>query len=155
MIGLCSLLAACNNTEPEIQVETIISNITSEEFNSLGGTEEYGEFTQKDFKKLNFDFSMQHDEGTERKIEMFDYWRDSLNNYDGLERYWTGYRTSLDNPEENFAEYHYDLIFYSKGLSKQDIKGIFNESTLRVEWINNEVTQSKTYIIGDTITFKS
>lgn len=154
LIGLCILLAACNNAEPEIQVDTIISNITADEFNSIGGTEEYGESTQKDFKKLTFDFSMQHDEGVERKIEMFDNWRDVLNNYDGLERYWGGNSTSQDNPEENFAEYHYDLIFYSKGLSEGDIKEIFNESSIRVEWINNEGPQSKMYPIGDTITFK-
>lgn len=154
LIGLCIALVACNSTEPEIQVNTIISNINSEEFNNLGVTDEYGEVSKNDFKKLTFDFSMQHDEGVERKIEMFDNWRKLLNTYDGLERYWTGNSTSQDNSGDSFAEYHYDIIFYSKGLNEEDIKGIFSEASLYVEWIKNKDKQSKTYVISDTITFK-
>lgn len=100
LIGLCIALVACNNAEPEIRVNTTISNINAEEFNNLGVTDEYGEVSKNDFKKLTFDFSMEHDEGIERKIEMFDNWRNLLNTYDGLERYWTGNNTSQDNPED-------------------------------------------------------
>lgn len=154
IIGFCIILVACNNAEPEIRVNTTISNINTEEFNNLGGTDEYGKVSKNDFKKLTFDFSMQHDEDVERKIEMFDNWRNLLNTYDGLERYWTGNSTSQDNSDESFAEYHYELFFYSKGLNEEDIKGIFSEASIYVEWINNEDKQSKTYVISDTITFK-
>ena len=154
LIGLCTVLVACNSTEPEIEVNTNISNISAEEFNNLGVTDVYGEVSKSDFKKLTFDFSMQHDDSVERKIEMFDNWRELLNNYDGLERYWTGNNTSQDNPEDNFAEYHYDIILYSKGLNEEDIKGIFSDASLYVEWIKNDEKQSKTYVISDTITFK-
>jgi hypothetical protein len=55
-------LTACNNTEPEIQVSKIISNVTSEKFNDLGGKIEYEESNQKDCKKLTFNFSMENEE---------------------------------------------------------------------------------------------
>ena len=154
LIGLSIVLVACNKSVPEIQVNTVISNLNLEEFNNLGVTDEYGEVSKNDFKKLTFDFSMQHDEGVERKIEMFDNWRNLLNTYDGFERYWTGNNTTLDNSGDSFAEYHYDIIFYSKGLTEEDIKEIFSEASLYVEWINSEGKQSKTYVISDTITFK-
>lgn len=154
LIGLCSILTACNNTEPEIHVNTIISNITAEEFNGLGGTNEYGESNQKDFKKLTFDFSMEHGEGVKRKIEMFNDWRTLLNEYEDIERYWGGDSTSEDNIEENFAKYHYELIFYSKGLSEAEVKGIFKEASIHVEWKADEETKTREYFIGDNMNFK-
>jgi len=162
LVGLCSLLTACNNPEPDIQVDTIISNITAEEFDDLGGTQEYGEATEKDFKKLTFDFSMEHNEKVERKIEMFNDWRTLLNEYDGFERYWGGESSSQDNIEEDFAKYHYELIFFTKGLSEAEIRGIFKEATIHVEWKDVEGTESleydstyaRDYIIGNVIKFK-
>lgn len=154
LIGLCSILTACNNTEPVIQVNTIISNVTAEEFNGLGQTNEYGESNQKDFKKLTFDFSMKHGEGVKRKIEMFSDWRTLLNEYDGLERYWGGNSTSQDNIEESFAKYHYELIFYSKGLSEAEVKEIFKEARIHVEWKADEETKTREYFIGENMNFK-
>ncbi|MEI4771875.1 hypothetical protein WAX74_19930 [Psychrobacillus sp. FJAT-51614] len=154
LIGLCYILTACNNTDPDIQVNTIISNVTAEEFNGLGRTNEYGESNQKDFKKLAFDFSMEHGDGVKRKIEMFNDWRTLLKEYDGLERYWGGDSTSQDNIEENFAKYHYELIFYSKGLSEAEVKKIFKEARIHIEWEADEETQTKDYFIGDNINFK-
>ena len=151
---ICSILTAGNNTEPDIQVNTIISNVTAEEFNGLGRTNENGETNQKDFKKLTFYFSMEHGEGVKRKIEMFNDWRTLLNEYDGLERYWGGDSTSQDNIEENFAKYHYELIFHSKGLSEAEVKGIFKEARIHVEWESDEVTQTREYFIGDNMNFK-
>lgn len=155
LIGLCIALFACNNGEPKIQVDTVISPLSTKEFNGLGGTDEYGVSTQKDFKKLTFNFTMEHDEGVDRKIRMFDDWKGLLNNHDEYKRYWTGTSTSDDIIGKNTAEYHYELFFYSKGLSENDIKGIFNEAFLRVELSNKEGTQSKSYKIVDSFKFKN
>lgn len=91
------LLTACNNTEPDIQVNKIISNVTSEKFNDLGGKNEYEESNHKDIKKLTFNFSMEHGE----RLKCLD-WRTLLNEYDGFDRYWGGDSTSQDNIQENF-----------------------------------------------------
>ncbi|MBD7944822.1 hypothetical protein MKZ20_00785 [Psychrobacillus sp. FSL K6-2684] len=154
LIGICSILTACNNAEPEITIGTVISNLTEEDFNTLGRPVEYSESKKEDFKKLTFNFYMEHKSDTERKIEMFDNWSGVLDNHDQIKRYWGGKGTSQDNSEESFAEYQYELTFYSKGLSEEDIKEIFNESEIVVEWTNGDGSQSETFIIGDTITFE-
>ena len=146
LILLSSLLAACNSSEPEIQVETIISDLTAEEFDGLGGTEEYGESTVKDYKKLTFDFSIKHDDEVERKIEMFEEWRTLLNDYDDYERYWFGESSSQDNIDENFANYHYELVFYSKGLSEENIREIFKEARINVDWKSVEEKAPREYV---------
>ena len=49
LIGLCSVLTSCNNAEPDLTIETVISNITADDFNSLGRTEEYSKSKEEDF----------------------------------------------------------------------------------------------------------
>lgn len=154
LVMLCSLLAACNDSAPNVQINTTISPITTEEFNGLGRTNEYGESTKKDFKKLTFDFSIEHKEEINREIEMFNDWRSYLNEYDEFDRYWGGNSSSLDNVGVNFAQYDYELIFYTKGLSEEDIREIFEEARIYVTWEVNEESKTMEYSIADSIKFE-
>ena len=154
LVGLCILVAACKSSEPDVQVNTIISPITTEEFSDLGRTDEYGESTEKDFKKLTFDFSIKHTDEINREIEMFNDWRALLNNYDEFARYWEGNSSSLDNEGDNYAQYDYELIFYAKGLSEEDIRKIFEKARIYVTWEVDDETNTSEYSIADSIKFR-
>ena len=154
LLGLCCILTACNNTEVDIQVNTIISDITAEEFSYIAGKNQYGTTNQKNFQKLTFNFSMEHGSGVNRNIEMFDDWILLINGYDGLNRYWGGSGGSRDNDGENFASYQREFIFYSKGLNDKELKELFKDARITVEWEANKEKQTKEIFIADTIIFK-
>lgn len=154
LVVLCSLLVVCNDSDSDVQINTTISPINSEEFNGLGGTNKYGESTEKDFKKLTFDFSIEHKEEINRDIKMFNDWRTFLNEYDEVNRYWGGNSSFQDNMGVNFAQYDYELIFYAKGLSEEDIKEIFEEARIYVTWEVDEETKTSEYSIRDSIKFE-
>lgn len=153
-IGISILLVGCNGSEPKFTIETVISDVSDEEYEYFGKSNTYEGTSKEDFRKLTFKFSMEHEGDIKRSIEMYEGWRDALNNYDEYDRYWFGSSSSQDNLTENFAEYHYELFFYSKGLSEENIKNIFANAHIRVEWVTDKNTHSKDYLIKDTIKFQ-
>ena len=150
---LLLLITACNN-EPLIEVETKVSSISDEEYSSVGGTKELNEPKQEDFKVLNFKFYMEHSDAvTDRQIEITIDWRNVLNSIDGMDRYWNGSGSEQDNLDENFVEYHQEIVFYAKGLSEEDIKKAMKGSQVTVSWTENKKLEEKQYQIADLIEF--
>ncbi|SDM91590.1 hypothetical protein SAMN05518871_102556 [Psychrobacillus sp. OK028] len=151
------LLTACNNEEPLIEIEVKISSISDDEYSNVGATKDLIEPKQEDFKVLEFTFNMKHtDAVTNRKVEMFEDWKKTLDSIDGIDRYWYGSASSQDNASENFAEYQQEIVFYAKGLSEEDIKNAFSDAKLTVSWTDNNFEQDeKQYKIADLLEFSN
>lgn len=157
MIPLFLFLTACDDEEPQIEIQVTVSPAGDDEYSKVGPTKDVVEPKQKDFKVLEYTFKMEHsDDVTIRQIESFDDWKNVLNGIDGIDRYWYGSASSQENISENFAEYHYQLVYYAKGLSNEDIKKAFSKSKITVAWTDNENEQiEKQYNIADVIEFSN
>ncbi len=159
ILVLVLLLTACNNKAPLIEIEAKISPISEKEYKKIDATRDSSELKQEDFKIFEFDFNMEHtDSVKERKVEMykFDNLSQVLNGIDGNLRYWHGSWYSQDNESENFATYHQEFVFYTKGLSDNDIKKAFSDEKITVSWTNHKNEQiKKEYNISDLIEFNS
>lgn len=151
------LLTACNNEEPFIEIEVKVSSISDDEYSKVGATKDLIEPKQEDFKVLEYTFNMNHtDAVTNRQIESFEDWSNTLNGIDEIDRYWYGSVSSRDNASENFAEYQYKLVYYAKGLVEEEIKKAFSNSKITVAWTDNKNEQiEKQYKIADLIEFSN
>lgn len=79
-----------------------------------------------------------------------------MNGIDDITRYWNGGGYSQDNESEDFATYHYEFVFYTKGLNDGDIRKAFNNEKITVSWTNNKNEQvEKEYNISNLIEFSS
>ncbi|MCY9547868.1 hypothetical protein [Lysinibacillus xylanilyticus] len=153
------LLTACNDQVPLIEIEAKVSPVSDEEYRKIGATEDLIEPKQEDFKIFEFNFNMEHtDSVKERKIKMYKFENlpQVLNGIDDITRYWNGGGYSQDNESEDFATYHYEFVFYTKGLNDDDIRKAFNNEKITVSWINNKNEQvEKEYNISNLIEFSS
>lgn len=156
LITLLSI-SACSTgkikDEPEISLKFNVSSPTDKEFQSVG-TKELKNATKDDFKNIVFTLDVKHSNKiSNRNISIPDI-KNIANSYD-RERYWFGQSYSQDNPEEEFAKYGNDFVFYSKGLDEQAIKNIFNSSEIKISWTaNNGNNEERVFKIGEIIEFK-
>lgn len=52
--------------------------------------------------------------------------------------------------------YNYEVVFYAKALSDDDLKKVFSNDKIKVSWINSKNEQmEKEYIISNLIEFTS
>ncbi|MEC1178183.1 hypothetical protein P9B03_06780 [Metasolibacillus meyeri] len=144
--SVCLLLVACINKEPELAAEIIITDLTEEQFDTVEGA---GDATKDDFKKLAFNFTMKNSKNIEREITMFQDWKGVLK-----EHYWAGSGSVRDNLIEDTVEYHTEIIVYAKGLSETDIKELFGDAHIHVEWKQNDETYSENIFLKDMITYQ-
>ncbi|WP_107838598.1 hypothetical protein [Metasolibacillus meyeri] len=144
LFSVCLLLVACTNKEPELAAEIIITDLTEEQFNTVG---EVGDATKDDFKKLAFNFTMKNSKNIEREITMFQDWKGVLK-----EHYWTG--SVRDNLTEDTVEYHTEIIVYAKGLSESDLQELFGDAHIHVQWKQNDETYSENIFLKDMITYQ-
>ena len=151
------LLTACNDKEPKIEIEAMVSQVSEEEYKKIGATKDLREPKQEDFKFFEFNFDMEHTGSVKkRNIEMykFENLQQALDEIDGNPRYWYGSWHTQDNESENFATYHQEFVFYAKGLSDNDIKKAFSNETITVSWTNHKNEKiKKEYHIADLIQF--
>ncbi|MFJ7667616.1 hypothetical protein ACIQXI_10925 [Lysinibacillus sp. NPDC097195] len=151
------LLTACNDKKPEIEIGATVSPVSEEEYKKISATKDLSEPKQEDFKFFEFNFNMEHtDSVKERNIEMykFENLQQALNEIDGSSRFLYGSWHTQDNVSENFATYHQDFVFYTKGLSDDNIKKTFSNEKITVSWTNykNEKIK-KEYNLSELIEF--
>ncbi|KGR79028.1 hypothetical protein [Ureibacillus manganicus] len=151
------ILVACNEPEPNIEIEVIISPISEHEYRKIDQTKG----SINDFKMLEFDFYMEHDDSVkDRKIiisesDFFNLFR-VLNEIDGISRYIGGGGFTQDNQSENFAMYHQEAVIYTKALSEDDLKRALSGVKVTVSWINTKNEQiEREYIVSDFVEFSS
>lgn len=153
------LLTACKDAEPLIRVEATFSPVTDEQYGKIGATKDLIDPKPEDFKFYEFNLYMKHhDSVKDRKIEMYNYAEliEALNDIDGFPRYWNGGGSSQDNESQNFAEYHHEFKFYSKGLSEDDIRNAFKNEKIIVSWKNSKNEQfEQEYNLFDLLQFSS
>ncbi|MFJ7182749.1 hypothetical protein [Lysinibacillus xylanilyticus] len=153
------ILTACNDKAPLIEIEAKVSPVSDEEYRKIGATGDLIEPKQEDFKIFEFNFNMEHtDSVKERKIEMYKFENlpQVLNGIDDITRFWNGGGYIQDNESEDFATYHYEFVFYTKGLNDDDIRKAFNNEKITVSWTNNKNEQvEKEYNISNLIEFSS
>lgn len=146
-------IVACNNIkDPNITIEAQVANLSVKEFNSVG-THGLDNPIRDDFRKFTLNFNMENsNEVKSRSIEIPNDWGKFIN-FD-RERYLYGNGKEQDNEDENFARYTNEFVFYSKGLSEDDIKNAFNSANITVSWVTKEgKSMTKEYVIGDLIKF--
>ncbi|KGR90902.1 hypothetical protein CD30_09365 [Ureibacillus massiliensis 4400831 = CIP 108448 = CCUG 49529] len=149
---IIGVLAFCNDSEPDIEIEATISPISEYEYNILN----YKDGAIDDYKLFKLDFHMKHDDSVkEREIYIPDL-MEIFNNIDDIARFDNGNGSEQDNQRGNFATYNRIAVFYSKGLSNNDIKEVFSDEKITVAWVNgkNEKVEME-YTIADFIEFSS
>ncbi|WHY74826.1 hypothetical protein [Fictibacillus enclensis] len=150
-------MVGCNDIrKPKISVGSTVSELSNKQFEDVG-TQGLKNPSKNDFRKFNFNFKMENPLDTKRKIEFpkgID-WRKSIDSVDGKVRYWGGEEYQQDNEEENFALYHMDFLFYSKGLSQDDIKEAFDSIVLKAAWKGEDGKyEEKEYKVSKLIKFR-
>lgn len=149
------ILVACNEPEPNIEIEVIISPISEHEYRKIDQTKG----SINDFKMLEFDFYMEHDDSVkDRKILISDFYNlfQVLNEIDGIYRYSGGRSLTQDNQSENFAMYQLEAVIYTKALSEDDLKRALCDVKFTVSWINTKNEKiEREYIVSDLVEFSS
>lgn len=153
------LLTACNGKEPEIEIGAHISPVSKEEYQKIGATKDLSEPKQEDFKTFEFNLNVEHpDSVNKRNIEIYKFedLKKVLNEIDGSSRYWYGSWHNQDNENGNFAAYHQEFVFYTKGLSEDEIKKAFSNEKIIVSWVNHKNEEiKKEYNLSDLIEFNT
>lgn len=122
------------NENPIISASFVISNLSDEDFSSIGTTQ----VTKSDFKKVFFSLDMKHNDNiTERSISI-PVFKEIVNSYDNIERYWFGNNTKIDNKSENYTYYETNFILYIGNLSDDEIASIFNSENISISYMEND-----------------
>lgn len=139
--------------EPQIIVKFSVSNLTDEEFMYVG-TKGIDNPNKNDFKNIEFTLDVQNSDAiSNRKITVPDL-KSVVCSYD-KSRYWFGNYGSDDTPIHKYAQYSSKFVFYSRGLTEQDIKNIFNSSEVKISWTTSDSKDKEKIInLGDVIKFK-
>lgn len=157
ILGISLIITACTIKEdiedPKISFKFNVSNLTEEEFKSVG-TKELENPTNDYFKNIEFNLNVENSNKiSNRKITVPSIKEIINSKYE--DRYWFGECTSQDNEEENFAGYSEKIVFYSNGLNQEEIKEIFKSSEVKISWTtDNGKNQEKIFNLGDVIEFK-
>lgn len=157
ILSISLVLTTCttegNKEEAKINLILKISNLTEEEFKSIG-TKDLENPTKDDFKNIEFELDIKYSNKVSNKKVTVPSIKEIINSKYG-NRYWFGECSSQDNEGENIAHYSEKIVFYSNGLSEEEIKGIFKASEVKISWItDDDENQEKTFNLGDVIQFK-
>lgn len=138
---------------PTVSITSEISNLTDEEYQDVG-TAGIDNPIRDDFRKFTFRLYVEHgNEIKDRKIEVPDYYHLlKFNNIKDI--YWYGGNGQRDNINENSAEYNYDIILYTRGLSNSDIKDILNTEDVKLSMTIDGEYFENIHKVGDVTTFK-
>lgn len=157
ILSISLIVTACttkeNKEEPKISLKFNVSDLTEEEFKSVGA-KELENPTKDDFKNVEFKLGVEHSNKiSNRKITVPSI--KEIINLQYADRYWFGEGNSQDNEGENFAEYSEKFVFYSNGLKEEEIKEIFKSSEVKISWTtDNYENKEKIFNLGDVIEFR-
>jgi LPS O-antigen subunit length determinant protein (WzzB/FepE family) len=152
---LVSAVACSKTEEPKIEVAAIIAKLSEEQFDDIG-TNGLENLTIDDFRKLTFNFKMEHSPEKSFKVNFPDdtSWKQAINSIDELDRYWFGEFSKHADDMENAVSYNGEFIFYSKGLSEDEMRKAFDSIIINVSMTTEEGNSyEKEYIISDLIEF--
>ncbi len=134
------ILVSCETKKqtenPVINTSLVISNLSDEDFNSIGTSH----ITKDEFKKVTFILDMKHNDKISKRTINIPIFKDVVNSYDNTERYWFGDDIKIDNISENYAYYKTTFILYTGNLSKDKITNIFHSKNILVSYQKNNKT---------------
>lgn len=154
ILGISLIITACTaKEEPKISLKLNVSDLTEEEFKSVGTTKLENPI-KDDFKNIEFKLDVEHSNKiSNRKITIPSV--KEIINSQYKDRYWFGESSSQDNEGETFASYSEKVVFYSNGLKEEEIKEIFKSSEVKISWTtDNGENQEKIFNLGDVIEFR-
>lgn len=148
------MLVSCDikkqNENPTINTTLIISDLSEEDFNSVGTNH----VTRADFKKVNFIFDMKHNDRISERTISISIFKDVVNSYDNRERYWYGDNIKIDNLSENYAYYETTFILYTGDLSKDEIANIFHSENITISYLKNNEAEKKIINLETILEYK-
>lgn len=152
-IRTLNFLATGIEANSKVIIKPQIASLTDEEF-SYVGTHEIPEATKDDFQMFTFTFKVEHDQNIiSREVVMFDDWKDLMKSIDGTDRYWYGSGWELDNNNEDYAEYYREFVLYTKDVSEEELRQVFEKVVIQVKLTSKEEQLIKEYRISDYLEF--
>ncbi|WP_227940398.1 fructose-bisphosphate aldolase [Alkalihalobacillus deserti] len=153
MVIILLSTVACNNTQqPNITIEAHVLELTEKEYNSIG-THELENSIKDDFRKFKLKFEMEYSNRiADRKIDFPDGtdWANIISK----ERYRFGSGRKYIPNDKGDAVFYREFIFYSKGLSEEEIKSAFDSTIIEVFWVSKEGKPiKKEYVISNLVEF--
>ena len=148
-------LTACNEIkvdDPAITIEFHATELTDDDYGSIG-TEGLENPKKEDFRNVEFTLVVKHSNDiTDRNIVVPDIRQVVISN--APNRYWFG-SSMQDSAQDNFAQYGYSFVLYTKGLDEQGIRDIFDPEEVRIAYTDkNDVYQEEVYRLSDILEFK-
>lgn len=131
---------------PIINIKTEIIKITEKNRSELDL-----ENTQKhNYKKINFTLNIKYSNKIDDiKIDIPYSLRELL----GEDIYWNGTGYQFKDPTKNEIEYKEEIIINYLKVENKDIKDLLSKGTINIIWKIEGEEKSKTFNIGETITF--
>ncbi|NBI30862.1 fructose-bisphosphate aldolase [Chengkuizengella marina] len=157
VIMMLFITVSCNySEEPIISLEVQVLELKDEEYKHVG-TFGLDNPSKNDFRKFTFNLEMVHSDEIIRKVQFPSFWSDiwkkSINSIDNIDRYWFGNAHTQDN-ESGQVSYSIEFIFYSYGVSEEEIKTAFHSIPFKILWETKEGFRVENdYIVGDVIEF--
>lgn len=146
LVAIVATMCACSKvaavTEPDVELQLNISNITDEQYEEIG-TMDFENPTKEDFLNFEFILNVNSDEISDEDVTIPEI-KKIVNEYDDIERYWYGQST-----KEN-TRYSNESVIYTKGLDRQGIKNMFSTADVKIIFKDGE----KTYNLGEALQFK-
>lgn len=159
LFSLClslGIVACSNGFEQEkldVNVKLNISNLSDDEFKDIG-TKSLKDVTKDDFKTIEFSMEVEHSNKVKNREIVCPSIKEIIYS-SNKDRYWFGEVNSQDNKGENFAKYNEKIVFYSKGLTENDIKEIFKGEEVKVSWTTSKDNKKVESVnLADTIVFE-
>lgn len=146
-------ISIINIAEPKVSITSEISTLTALEYLTVG-TASIENPTKDDFRKFTFKLYVDNsDEIESRKISIPDF-HNLFNDDSSGGKYWFGSSMKQDNEGATTAEYTYDIILFTRGISKNDIINVLNSDDVIVSWTYKGESNKIQYKIGDITEFK-
>lgn len=140
--------------EPKINVKFTISHLTNEDYLYVG-THNIENPSKDDFRNIELSLDIKNLKNTSNRNIIMPEFKEIANSYD-RERYWYGHSYEQNNSSENFAQCGYQFIFYSDGLTDEDIRKNFNLSDVGIIWkTSNGKNEEKLIKLNNIIEFQS
>ncbi len=135
-----------SSLEPKVSIKAKVSKLTDEQYADVGTT---GLENPKkdDFRYFTFNLKTSNPRETIQQDDLptIRVFREAIDKIDGKSRYWFGNGYGKPDGEE-----HWEAVFYSKGLTEEQIKKAFDSTIVTVHFTDGK----KEYKLGDYVSFE-
>lgn len=153
LFSILLITTACSfQGEPTTTIEAAISQLTEDEFESVG-THELENPQIDDFRKFTFNVDVNNVAGHIVDFTFSESWKEAIDSFDVIDRYWFGGGSEQNNGGENVAKHAQEFVFYSKGLNEESMREALNTIIFEVNIDNDGEITKEEYKVGDLVEF--